>query len=139
MCRVFWYYWKMMSAMTSAFSWQNSVRLCPDSFCTPRPHFSVTLGISWLSTFAFQAHMMKRTSFFGDSSIRSCSLSWNFQLLLHWWLWHRRGLLWYWMVCLGNEQRSFCCFQRLHPTTAFLSLLLTMRATPLPFRVSCPQ
>ena len=23
---------------------------------------------------------------------------------------HRLGLLWYWMVCLGNEQRSFCCF-----------------------------
>ena len=22
----------------------------------------------------------------------------------------RLGLLWYWMVCLGNEQRSFCCF-----------------------------
>ena len=23
---------------------------------------------------------------------------------------HRLGLLWYWMVCLGNEQRLFCCF-----------------------------
>ena len=23
---------------------------------------------------------------------------------------HRLGLLWYWMVCLGNEQKSFCCF-----------------------------
>ena len=32
------------------------------------------------------------------------------QLLQHYWLWHRLGLLWYWMVCLGNEQRSFCCF-----------------------------
>ena len=31
---------------------------------------------------------------------------------------HRSGLLWYWMVCLGNEQRSFCrfwdCIQVLH-------------------------
>ena len=27
--------------MTSAFSWQNSVRLCPASFCTPRPNFPV--------------------------------------------------------------------------------------------------
>ena len=26
----------------------------------------------------------------------------------HYWLGHRLGLLWYWMVCLGNEQRSFC-------------------------------
>ena len=23
---------------------------------------------------------------------------------------HRLGLLWYWIVCLGNEQRSFCHF-----------------------------
>ena len=32
------------------------------------------------------------------------------QLLQRYWLGHRLGLLWYWMVCLGNEQRSFCCF-----------------------------
>ena len=29
------------------------------------------------------------------------------QLLQQYWLGHRLGLLWYWMVCLGNEQRSF--------------------------------
>ena len=32
------------------------------------------------------------------------------QLLQHYWLGHRLGLLWYRMVCLGNEQRSFCHF-----------------------------
>ena len=32
------------------------------------------------------------------------------QLLQLYWLGHRLGLLWYWMVCLGNEQRSFCGF-----------------------------
>ena len=32
------------------------------------------------------------------------------QLLQCYWLGHRLGLLWYWMVCLGNKQRSFCCF-----------------------------
>ena len=32
------------------------------------------------------------------------------QLLQHYWLEHTLGLLWYWMVCLGNEQKSFCCF-----------------------------
>ena len=42
------------------------------------------------------------------------------QLLQHYWLGHRLGLLWYWMVCPGNEQRSesFChfwdCIQVLH-------------------------
>ena len=28
------------------------------------------------------------------------------QLLWHYWFGHRLGLLWYWMVCLGNEQWS---------------------------------
>ena len=32
--------------MTSAFSWQNSISLCPASFCTPRPNLPVTPGIS---------------------------------------------------------------------------------------------
>jgi len=40
------------------------------------------------------------------------------QLLQHYWSRHRLGLLWYWMVCLGNKQRSFChfwgCIQVLH-------------------------
>ena len=39
-------------------------------------------------------------------------------LLQHYWLGYRLGLLWYWMVCLGDEQRSFChfwdCIQVLH-------------------------
>ena len=33
------------------------------------------------------------------------------QLLQHQWLEHRLGLLWCWMVFLGNEPRSFCCFE----------------------------
>ena len=40
------------------------------------------------------------------------------QLLQHYCLGHRLGSLWYWMVCLGKEQRSFChfwdCIQVLH-------------------------
>ena len=40
------------------------------------------------------------------------------QFLQHYSLGHRPGSLWYWMVCLGNEQRSFChfwdCTQELH-------------------------
>ena len=30
------------------------------------------------------------------------------QLLWQLWLGHRLGLLWYWMICLGNEQRVTC-------------------------------
>ena len=59
--------WKRVFAMTSAFSWQNSLSLCPASFCTPRPNLPVTPGVSWLPTFAFQSPIMKRTSFWGVS------------------------------------------------------------------------
>ena len=31
--------------MTSAFSWQNSISLCPASFRIPRPNLPVTPGI----------------------------------------------------------------------------------------------
>ena len=44
-------------------------------FCTPRPNLPVTPGVSWLPTFAFQSPKMKRTSFLGVSSKRSCRSS----------------------------------------------------------------
>ena len=46
--------WKRVFAMTSVFSWQNSISLCPASFCTPRPNLPVTPGVSWVPTFAFE-------------------------------------------------------------------------------------
>ena len=63
--------------MTSAFSWQNSISLCPASFCTPRPNLPVTPGVSRLPTFAFQFPMMKRTYYLGFSSRRFCRSSQN--------------------------------------------------------------
>ena len=51
------------------------------AFCISRPNLpwvygaTDTPGISWLPTFAFQSPMMKRTSFFGVSSRRSCRSS----------------------------------------------------------------
>ena len=41
--------------MTTAFSCQNSISLCPASFCTSRPNLPVTPGFSSLPTFAFQS------------------------------------------------------------------------------------
>ena len=38
------------------------------------------------------------------------------QPLLHYWLWHKLRLLWYLMVCLGNEQRTLCFFFEVVPT-----------------------
>ena len=69
-------------AMTSAFSWQNSISLCPASFHIPRLNLPVTPGVSWLSTFAFQSPIMKRTSFLGVSSKRSCLFNLSSSALL---------------------------------------------------------
>ena len=57
------------------------------------------------------------------------------QLLRCYWLGHRLGLAWYWMVCLGNEQRSFCHFWDCIQVLDF-RLLLTMMATPFLLRDS---
>ena len=56
-------WWKRVFAKTSAFSWQNSVSLCPASFCTAKPNLPITPGISCLPTFAFQSPIMKRHLF----------------------------------------------------------------------------
>ena len=74
MCRVFSYVVGRGCLLwpVSAFSWQNSISLCPTSFCTSRPNLPVTPGISWLPTFVFQSPIMKRTSFLGVNSRRSC-------------------------------------------------------------------
>jgi len=59
-----------MFVMTSAFSWQNSISLCPASFLIPRPNLPITSGVSSLPNFAFQSPIMKRTYFLGVSSKR---------------------------------------------------------------------
>ena len=64
-------------AMTSEFSWQNSINLCPASFHIPRPNLHVTPGVSWLASFAFQSPIMKRTSFLCVISKRSYRSSQN--------------------------------------------------------------
>ena len=46
MCSLLLCCWKRVFAMTSAFSWQNSISLSPASFCIPRPNLPVTPGVS---------------------------------------------------------------------------------------------
>ena len=56
---------------------------------------------------------MKRTSFFWVlvlEGLVGLHRAIQLQLLQCYLLGLRLGLLWYWMVCLGNEQRSFCPF-----------------------------
>ena len=84
MCSLLLCCWKRVFAMTSVFSWQNSVCLCPDSFHIPRLNLPVTPGVSWLPTFAFQSPIMKRTSFLGVSSKRSCLFNFSFFSVTGW-------------------------------------------------------
>ena len=60
------------------------------------------------------------------------------QFLQHYWLGHRLGLPWYWMVALEMNRDHSVIFE-IHPSTAFWTLLLTMMATPFLLRDSCPQ
>ena len=80
--------WKRVFAVTSVFSWQNSISLCPASFRTPRPNLPVSPGVSWLSTFAFQSPIMKRTYFLASRCYSWSFLSngrkmWNLTWLIH--------------------------------------------------------
>ena len=113
MCSLFLCCWKRVFAMTCAFSWQNSVSLCPASFCTPRPNLPVIPGISWLLPFAFQSPMMKRIHLILVLVLEGLvghHRTIQLQHLQRYWLRHRLGLLWYWIGSLGNKQRSLCHF-----------------------------
>ena len=94
--------------------------LCPASFRIPRPNLPVTPGVSWHPAFSFQSPLMKRTSFrvLVLEGLIGLYKTIQLQLLQHYWSGCRLGLLWYWMVFLGNKQRSFChfwdCTQVLH-------------------------
>ena len=79
-------------------------------FVVQEEYLPVTPGISWLPTFTSQSPMMKRESFFGVSSERSCRSSENRSPSASSALVDRLGLLWYWMVCLGDTLRSFSHF-----------------------------
>ena len=58
------------------------------------------------------------------------------QLLQHYWSGHRLGYI-KWFALEANRDLSVVF--ELHPSTAFRTLLLIMRATPFLLRDSCPQ
>ena len=107
---------KRVFSMTSVFSWQNFVSLCPASFCTPRSNLRVTPSISWLPTFAFQTPRMKMTSFLVLVLEGLLDLH-RFVQLHHLWqyrLGHRLGLLGYWMICLEMNRDHPVIFETAH-------------------------
>ena len=103
--------------MISEFSWESSLSLCFASFCTPRLNLLVTLGISWLPYFCIPVPYDGKDIFFfffgvkkkkgGSSQNHSTS---GVLALVDAKNPSRLGLLWYWMVGVGKEQRTFCHF-----------------------------
>ena len=142
MCRVFLCCWKRVFAMASVFSWQNSISLCPASFCTPRPvQFACYCKCFLTSYFCIPVPYKKRTYFWGVSSKRSYRSSQNHSTSVS------SALLvgaQTWITVILNvlpwkRTEIILSFFRLHPSTAFWTLLLTMMATPFLLRDSCPQ
>ena len=94
----------------------------------------------WTSYFLFHSPIMKRPSsfFLVLEGLVSLHRTVQLQLLQHYWSRHRLGLLilnglpWKWTEIILS-------FLRLHPSTAFQILLLTMMATVFLLRDSCPQ
>ena len=64
MCSLLLRYWKMVFSVTSAFSWQNSISLCPASFRIPRPNLPVrSWTVLWRPTRPFRTNTPKRCPF----------------------------------------------------------------------------
>ena len=59
------YCWKKVFAMTSTFSWQNAISLCPASFRIPRPNLPVPPGVFLTSYFCIPVPYNENNIFFG--------------------------------------------------------------------------
>ena len=70
----------LVFAMTSAFSWQNYVSLCPASFCTLRPTLPVNPGISLhFSPLWWKGHLFLVSALERSYGSQSCLTQWNYE------------------------------------------------------------
>ena len=127
--------------MTSAFSWQNSVSLCPFILYSKAKFACYS---RYLSTSYFcipVPYDEKGILFFDIHSRRSCRSSQNHSTSAS------LALIvgtqtWITMILNGlplKQTEVIVSFLRLHPGTAFWTLQLTMIAIPFLLRDSCPQ
>ena len=90
---------------------KNSVILCSASIWTSRPKFRYS---RYLLTSYFCIPMScNEKDLFSVLILEGVVYlhkTHQIQLLQHQYLGHSLGLLWRWMICHGNEPKSFCCF-----------------------------
>ena len=91
------------------------IRLCPASFRIPRPNLPVTPSRCFLTSyFCIPVPYNEKDIFFGVLVLKGLvglHKTIQLQLLHHYWLGHRLGLLWYWMVCLGKNRDHSVVFE----------------------------
>ena len=81
--------------MTSAFSWQNSISLCPSSFRTPKAKFACYSMCFLSSYFCIPVPYSEKDIFFWVLVLKGLvglDRTVQLQLLQHYWLGHRLGL-----------------------------------------------
>ena len=131
-----------MFAMTSAFSWQNSISLCPASFRIPRPNLPVTPGVCFLTSyFCIPVPYNEKDIFFGVLVIKGLvGLHRTVQLQLL----QRAG----WGIGLDpsdiewfglETKRDHSVVFEIASKYCILDSFVTMMATPFLLRDSCPQ
>ena len=128
----------LVFAMTSVFSWQNSVSLCPALYSKAK--FACYFRYLLTSYFCLLVPYNETTCFsmlvLKDLVVLHRPI--QPQLLQYYYLGHRLGLLWYWNVP-WKWTEIILSFLRLHPRTAFQTFLLILRAIPFLLRDSFPQ
>ena len=111
--------------MTSAFSWQSSVSLCPASFCTPKPNLPVKSRYLLTSYFCIPVSYDEKDIFFDINSRRSYrssqnrSISSSLALVVGAQTWITvmlNGLPW-------KQTEIILLVLKLHPNTAFQTLV----------------
>ena len=107
--------------MTSVFSWQNSIRLCPASFCTPRPNLPVTPGYFLTPYFCIPVPYNEKDIFFlmlDLEGLVGLQRTIQLQLLQHYWLGIDLDYRYIeWFALKTNRDHSVVL--RLHPSIAF--------------------
>ena len=130
--------------MTSAFSWQNSISLCPASFCISRPNLPITPGVILTSYFCISVPYNEKDTFWGVlvlEGLGGLHRTVQLQLLQH----TGQGIdLDYcdfeWFALVINQGDSFIF--EIAPKYCILDFFFffsTMRATPFLLRDSFPQ
>ena len=125
MCGLLLCFWKRVFTLTSAFSWQNSISLCPCFILYSKAKFASYSRYLLTSYFCIPIPNDEKDVFFLVLVLEDLvgpHRTVHLQLLQHCSSGHRLGLLWYWMVCLRNKQ-IILSFLRLHPSTAFWALV----------------